>query len=97
MARDAAVFNDPENCNVTDLASLGDLKSRFSVIYADPPWDYYSGDNAQNGAPYPTMKLTNIKQLPIKRDVAGENAQLFLWVRGGGVSVVSANPRDARV
>lgn len=46
----------------------------YSVIYADPAWDYISEE--QLG--YPTMSLEEIKAMPVN-DIATEDAVLFLW------------------
>lgn len=63
-------------------AALEVLKGTYSVIYADPPWDY--GGNTKNAhfdpsAHYPLMKLEDIKKLPVKQCLASD-AALFLWV-----------------
>lgn len=52
---------------------------KYSVIYADPPWRY--SDRKCNGNAedhYPTMKLEDICNLPVK-DLAADNCVLFLW------------------
>jgi N6-adenosine-specific RNA methylase IME4 len=46
----------------------------YSVIYADPPWDYM-GELAVG---YPCMELQEICDLPVK-DIAAEDAVLFMW------------------
>jgi len=46
----------------------------FQVIVADPPWQYDTGSSL----PYPTMPLEEIKAMPV-RDIADENAILWLW------------------
>ncbi|XBX10530.1 MT-A70 family methyltransferase [Enterocloster clostridioformis] len=49
------------------------------MIYADPPWRY--NDRKCNGAcehHYKTMKLEEIKQLPVK-DLTEKDCVLFLW------------------
>jgi N6-adenosine-specific RNA methylase IME4 len=51
----------------------------FSVIYADPPWQY--NDKGSNGAAedhYLTMSLEEICALPVSR-LAAKDAALFLW------------------
>lgn len=55
---------------------------KFSLIYADPPWEY--GNKASRGAAnnhYPTMKLTDLKRLPVW-DLADDNAILAMWYTG---------------
>lgn len=52
---------------------------KYDIIYADPPWRY--ADRNCNGAcefHYDTMKLEDIKALPIK-DIAKKDCVLFLW------------------
>lgn len=55
-------------------------KKKYGVIYADPPWRYRKTSNGRSPeSHYPTMKLEEIKALPVK-EVADENCALFLWV-----------------
>lgn len=52
---------------------------KYNVIYADPPWRY--NDRKCNGAcehHYETMKIEEIKQLPIK-ELCEKDCVLFLW------------------
>lgn len=52
---------------------------KYEVIYADPPWKYEN--RSCNGAAekhYSTMKLEDIKKLPIKK-ITADNCVLFLW------------------
>lgn len=60
-------------------------KDKYSVIYADPPWDY---NDKQGGSisesygaaekHYPTMSLSDLKAMRIP-DLCNENSVLFLW------------------
>jgi N6-adenosine-specific RNA methylase IME4 len=57
----------------------------FSIIYADPCWDYkgqtqHTRTAATGGAleHYPTMKLAALKQLKVQ-DITAPDALLFLW------------------
>jgi N6-adenosine-specific RNA methylase IME4 len=56
---------------------------RFSVILADPPWNFqtYSAKGRDRNADkhYACMGLEDIKSLPVV-DLAANNAVLFLWV-----------------
>lgn len=59
---------------------------KYSVIYADPPWEYNSGDQHTNveqrtvlGIHYSSMSIKEICALPV-RDISSNNAALFLWV-----------------
>ena len=56
-----------------------DMK-KYKIIYCDPPWSYQNGGVPQGGveAQYPTMKLEDIKALPIK-DLADDISVLFMW------------------
>ena len=53
---------------------------KYQIIYADPPWSYQNGGVPQGGvnAQYPTMKLEDIKALPIK-DLADNPCVLLMW------------------
>lgn len=52
---------------------------KYKIIYADPPWQYK--DRGCSGAcekHYKTMKLEEIKNLPIAK-IASKDCVLFLW------------------
>jgi N6-adenosine-specific RNA methylase IME4/ParB-like chromosome segregation protein Spo0J len=54
---------------------------RYSVILADPPWNYgpsASGSRLRIERHYPTMSLEAICALPVE-ELANPNAMLFLW------------------
>lgn len=52
---------------------------KYSVIYADPPWQYQDKKCNGNAADhYPTMKIDDICNLPVK-DLAADDCVLFLW------------------
>ena len=53
---------------------------KYQIIYADPPWSYQNGGVPQGGvnAQYPTMKLKDIKKLPIS-DISADTSVLLLW------------------
>lgn len=60
------------------------IKSKYSIIYADPPW-FYNGGRTKNhkfncGARghYPVMSFEDIYKLPVQ-NITNENAALFLW------------------
>lgn len=56
---------------------------KYSVILADPPWQYkvYSKKGLGRSAEshYPTMNIEDIKALPVA-DIAEKDCALFLWV-----------------
>ena len=58
------------------IASL----AKYSIIYADPPWEYRNMGNIQATANshYPTMRQKDIEALPIK-SLAADNCILFMW------------------
>jgi N6-adenosine-specific RNA methylase IME4 len=65
---------------------LANEPEKYSVIYADPPWQYTSGDQHGTeeqdtvlGDHYPSMSLAEICDLPVKQ-MAAENAVLWMWV-----------------
>jgi site-specific DNA-methyltransferase (adenine-specific) len=53
---------------------------KYQIIYADPPWSYQNGSVPQGGvnAQYPTMKLEDIKKLPIA-ELADDTCVLMMW------------------
>lgn len=54
----------------------------YSLIYADSPWEY--GNTISNGAAenhYGTMKLIDIKRLPVW-ELAAEDSVLAMWFTG---------------
>lgn len=52
----------------------------FSVILADPAWQYADKSKHRGGAErhYPTMRVADIAALPVA-SIAAPNAALFLW------------------
>lgn len=53
--------------------------NKYKVIYADCPWDYETPSNPRfGGATYPTMKLDELKSIPVE-SIADENCALFFW------------------
>ena len=54
--------------------------SKYSVIYADPPWryDFSFSDSRAIEEHYPTMEIEEIISLPVC-DITSDNAILFLW------------------
>lgn len=78
-----------EGCTVEDLHDLIRAGKKFSVIYADPPWQFkvYSGKGkdrsaehhyaaAENGESFQT--IDEIKAMPMA-ELAAEDCALFLW------------------
>lgn len=57
---------------------------KFSVIYADPPWDICGQKGGRFGAinHYELMTLDHIKAMPIT-DMVQENSACFLWICNG--------------
>ena len=66
-----------------DFVSWGsvlEIDKKYSIIYADPPWNYRDRRKGYGGVGdhYLTMKIDDIKRLPV-RDIASDNCFLFLW------------------
>lgn len=60
------------------------VRGAFGTILADPPWQFINrtgkmAPEHKRLARYPTMKLEEIKALPVQ-DVAAERSHLYLWV-----------------
>lgn len=58
------------------------MTAKYSLLYVDPPWSY--GNTISNGAAadhYSTMKLIDIKRLPVW-ELAAENSVLAMWYTG---------------
>lgn len=61
------------------------MEGVFQVIYADPPWEYTSGDQHSGdpdhkaiGHHYPSMALADICELPVD-EIADDDCVLFMW------------------
>lgn len=57
--------------------------SKYSIIYADPPWHVkagppWSSSGKSRDLAYPTMSIEEIKSLPVK-DLAAKDSHLYLW------------------
>ena len=70
-----------------DRPYFGNLPTRhFGAIVADPPWYFkpYSGDGGSKAADrhYRTMKLSEIKALPVESLASPAGCHLFLWTTG---------------
>jgi len=67
-------FNNAErNQNVKPIPD-----GKFSIIYADPPWEYEHSISTTREIEnhYPTLELEKIKEIKVPAD---DNAMLFLW------------------
>ena len=54
---------------------------KYSIIYADPPWRYRDATpNRRVENHYPTMSLTEIKEIEIPNE---DNSVLYLWATTG--------------
>jgi len=56
------------------------LNIKYKIIYADPPWSYQNGGVPQGGVDvqYKTMKLSDIKALPIQ-SISADPSVCLLW------------------
>lgn len=63
--------------------SIGDEVKKYQIILADPPWDIKMISRKvrpkQLEMPYKTMKLDEIKSLPINKITDPNGCHLFLW------------------
>lgn len=77
--------------SLIDLIESGEIKAlpkkKYSIIYADPPWDYKgqlqhagpnSGDTGGATKHYPTVTLSELKTWPIQ-NLAKADCLLFMW------------------
>lgn len=77
------------------LQSIG--KKRFTTVLADPPWQFTNrtgkmAPEHKRLSRYPTMKLQEIKDLPVEA-IVNDTAHLYLWVPNAllaeGIAVMS--------
>jgi len=70
------------------LATPMDSHEPYQIIYADPPWDYkgqtqHNGKDGKStgssGVHYPTLTLSDLKQLPIQSISDPNGCLLFMW------------------
>lgn len=74
----AAIPGD-STCGVVDLFELAAAGTKFSTIYADPPWAYDNqATRAATGNHYSGMPVHELCSLPVGQ-VAHEDAHLHLW------------------
>lgn len=75
------------------------MNQKFSVVCADPPWSFadelkHSEVKRGAAANYPTMSISEIKQLPVKAIADPDGAILCLWVPSAllksGIEVMEA-------
>lgn len=82
QAREAYDERKVQGGQVTDLHALVENGEKYSVIYADPPWEFkvYSGKGKMRSAErhFDTMTLADIAALPVEA-LAADNCALFLW------------------
>lgn len=64
---------------------LANEPEKYTVIYADPPWEYTSGDQHGTdeqdtvlGDHYPSMSIKELCGMPVK-NMAAADAVLFMW------------------
>lgn len=58
-----------------------DLRKRYSLLLADPPWLYdnkQQNDPARGGITYPTLTMKELYDLPIHK-IPTDNALLVMW------------------
>ncbi len=52
---------------------------KYQIIYADPPWSYWSSGKKNQSKHYSVMSIEDIKNLPVK-EISDDDCVLFLWV-----------------
>lgn len=81
-AREAYEERKEQGGKVVDLHVLAQKGEKYSVIYADPPWEFkvYSGKGKMRSAErhYDTMSLADIAALPVEA-LAADSCALFMW------------------
>lgn len=83
-AKDSAELHEriTHGGKVADLHDLAASGARFSVILADPPWEFkvWSGEGKDRSADnhYKTDGMEGIKALPVPA-LAADNCALFMW------------------
>lgn len=60
------------------VRSLLGIGRTYQVIYVDVPWPFSGGGNRSAKRHYPTMKINEIKALPVS-NLAADDCALFLW------------------
>ena len=84
------------------ITEVGFPDKEYSVIYADPPWNYDNGHYQDGGREfnnldnyYEQMTVNEIKKLPVEK-ISKNNCILFMWVtdshllNGAGQEVMKA-------
>lgn len=54
-------------------------RAAYRVIYADPPWSFSCGGSRNPRTHYPTMRLDEIKALPVRDLAHPEGCRLLMW------------------
>jgi len=63
----------------TGITDIYATDKKYSIIYADPAWDYWNGGQKNQSLHYNTMTIEDICNLPVK-NIADNDCILFLWV-----------------
>jgi len=58
---------------------------KYSIIYADPPWQYKRNGNHSAESKYDVMSLEDIKNLPVN-NISENNSHLYMWVTNPFIS-----------
>ena len=68
--------------NRGQFVDIFNTDKKYSIIYADPPWQYSNpkdNDPAMGGITYDTMTIEDICNLPIE-SICDKDCILFMWV-----------------
>ena len=88
-AHDVARDNNDDDVtrNVEDIANIEEAvavaaeRRQYSIIYADPPWQYECDDHLAAPKTYESMSLDELKRVPVE-SLALPDAALLLWTTG---------------
>jgi len=58
---------------------------KYSIIYADPPWQYKRNGGKSAESKYDVMSIEDIKNLPVN-NISKDNSHLYLWVTNPFIS-----------
>ena len=64
--------------NWYDLFMIPFPDKKYSIIYADPPWQYDRNGNHSAESVYDVMSIDEIKSLPVA-EISAEQSHLYLW------------------
>jgi site-specific DNA-methyltransferase (adenine-specific) len=76
---DRKIADFKQHSDPPGFVDIYNTTKKYNIIYADPPWDYFSDGKFSARLHYRTMTIDEICSLPVK-NITAENCALFLWV-----------------